>query len=396
MAGVPLLEVGEGGADRVGTAEDVRQHHRAPLLRRLLEEPALRAEARVREHRVDLAEPLECGGDEALLVVPLGDVAAHGERVVLAQLVGELGELVLRARSERDAPSALHGLARGRGADAGAGTGDQEYAFFSHAAHCVSAYSLRAWRRSAHTPASPTCPAGKGHYESFYLKACHPSEPLGIWIRYTVHKHSGQEPQGSLWFTLFDGTADGPLASKVTTAPDVSAPDAYIVIGDSPFEPGRVAGSAETEQLDASWELEFSAEQEALFHLPRDWMYRAPSRRRSCSRPIPDARFDGRVQRGRPEVELDGWRGMVGHNWGAQHAERWIWLHGAGFEASRTPGSTPRSAGSSSARSPRRGSPTGRSTSTASGTGSAAPRRLGARRSPSPRRGATSCSRAAT
>ncbi len=84
------------------------------------------------------------------------------------------------------------------------------------AAHCVSAVSLRAWRRSAHTPASPTCPADKGHYESFYLKACHPSEPLGIWIRHTVHKHSGQEPQGSVWFTLFDGTADGPLASKVT------------------------------------------------------------------------------------------------------------------------------------------------------------------------------------
>ena len=23
---------------------------------------------------------------------------------------------------------------------------------------------------------------------------------------------------------------------------------------------------------------------------------------------------------------------MVGHNWGAQHAERWIWLHGTGFD----------------------------------------------------------------
>ncbi len=23
---------------------------------------------------------------------------------------------------------------------------------------------------------------------------------------------------------------------------------------------------------------------------------------------------------------------MVGHNWGSEHAERWIWLHGAGFE----------------------------------------------------------------
>ena len=32
------------------------------------------------------------------------------------------------------------------------------------------------------------------------------------------------------------------------------------------------------------------------------------------------------------ELELDGWPGMVGHNWGAQHAERWIWMHGAGFE----------------------------------------------------------------
>src|SRR6185437_14057711 len=23
-----------------------------------------------------------------------------------------------------------------------------------------------------------------------------------------------------------------------------------------------------------------------------------------------------------------GWQGMIGHNWGAQHAERWIWIHG--------------------------------------------------------------------
>jgi hypothetical protein len=30
--------------------------------------------------------------------------------------------------------------------------------------------------------------------------------------------------------------------------------------------------------------------------------------------------------------ELDAWPGMAGHNWGAEHAERWIWLHGVGFE----------------------------------------------------------------
>src|SRR5262249_22228038 len=29
---------------------------------------------------------------------------------------------------------------------------------------------------------------------------------------------------------------------------------------------------------------------------------------------------------------LDGWPGMVGHNWGSEHAERWVWLEGTGFD----------------------------------------------------------------
>ena len=48
----------------------------------------------------------------------------------------------------------------------------------------------------------PAVPAKAGHYESFYLKLCHPSEPLGAWIRYTAHKRPGEAPKGSLWFTL--------------------------------------------------------------------------------------------------------------------------------------------------------------------------------------------------
>ncbi len=34
-------------------------------------------------------------------------------------------------------------------------------------------------------------------------------------------------------------------------------------------------------------------------------------------------------------IELDAWPGMVGHNWGAEHAERWIWIHGAGLRGRR-------------------------------------------------------------
>jgi hypothetical protein len=173
-----------------------------------------------------------------------------------------------------------------------------------------------------------------GHYESFYLKAAHASEPLAIWIRYTVHKRPGQDPRGSVWFTLFEGGADGPRASKVTLPPTElgSGPDHYIRIGESRFEPGRVVGSAASDRLEASWELAFESSEPPFRHLPRGWMYRAPIPRTKLLSPYPAARFSGRVEVGERRVELDSWPGMVGHNWGAQHAERWIWLHGAAFE----------------------------------------------------------------
>jgi hypothetical protein len=178
----------------------------------------------------------------------------------------------------------------------------------------------------------PEVPLDAGHYESFYLRACHPSERLGAWIRYTVHKRPDAGAQGSLWFTLFDASADGPLASKVTTDELGSGPDHYIRVGESRLEPGRVAGSGATDQLDASWELEFEEDGPAFFHLPRDWMYRARLPRTKLLSPYPDTRFTGTIRAGGRSVELDGWPGMVGHNWGAQHAERWIWMHGVRFQ----------------------------------------------------------------
>src|SRR3954447_17198774 len=96
----------------------------------------------------------------------------------------------------------------------------------------------------------PQVPAKAGFYESFYLKACHPEEPVGVWIRYTVHRRPGAAPNGSLWFTYFDRGADGPNATKVTS-PEPSAADGdWIRIGE-----GRLgAGEASGEAGDASWE----------------------------------------------------------------------------------------------------------------------------------------------
>jgi hypothetical protein len=180
-------------------------------------------------------------------------------------------------------------------------------------------------------PRFPHVDARAGHYESFYIKATRPGGGLGVWIRHTVHKRPDAEPAGSLWLTLFDAQAPEPRATKVTLPPgDLSAPEgAFIRIGDSVLEPGRARGTIRGDSFDAEWDLAFQSKLEPLRHLPYAWMYRATLPRTKLLSPYPDARFEGIVRVGDDEFELDGWPGMIGHNWGVEHAERWIWIHGA-------------------------------------------------------------------
>ena len=108
---------------------------------------------------------------------------------------------------------------------------------------------------------------------------------------------------------------------------------AWIRIGQSRLGPGRAVGRAPADRCDAAWELSFEGAEPALRHLPREWMYEARLPRTKVESPHPGARFGGRVRAGERTIEVDGWPGMVGHNWGAQHAERWIWLNGLGFDS---------------------------------------------------------------
>ena len=177
----------------------------------------------------------------------------------------------------------------------------------------------------------PELERAAGHYESFYLKAAHPSRAVAVWIRYTVHKRPHADPTGSLWFTLFDAGAGRPRAVKQTLSELGAGEGRYIEIGASSFAPRRASGSAQARGRSADWELELDPLEGPLHHLPRDWMYRTRLPRTKLVSPSPYVRFSGRVRYGDEQVELDRWPGMVGHNWGAQHAERWIWLHAAGF-----------------------------------------------------------------
>jgi hypothetical protein len=180
-------------------------------------------------------------------------------------------------------------------------------------------------------------------YESFYLRAVAPDRPVGAWIRYTVHKRPGQAPSGSLWCTVFDAERGAPFMHKHTTEA-LSVPAAgWIAIGAGVSDDGTSGGGASSDSGrlgpnaaegicgPARWSLRISGGDSELRHLKQPWLYRAPLPRTKLTSPAPVASFDGTIELPDRTLDLRGWRGMVGHNWGAEHAERWIWLHGIDF-----------------------------------------------------------------
>src|ERR1051325_2963878 len=152
----------------------------------------------------------------------------------------------------------------------------------------------------------PGVAAKGGHYESFYLKEARPGGGQALWIRHTVHKRPGAEPNASIWFVLFDREAEGPRATKVTvSAAELSAPEGpWIGVDGAEIGPGRATGSVKAEALDASWDLAFSGDAEPCKYLPTDWLYEAPLPRTKFGAPFPNASFSGRLAGAGEGLEL--------------------------------------------------------------------------------------------
>ena len=175
----------------------------------------------------------------------------------------------------------------------------------------------------------PAASLETGMYESFYMRAVSPDEPVGLWIRFTVQKAPGKPPRASIWLTMFDQDQGRPVARKANAdAPALSAPGGeWIAIGNSFLNQDRIEGEAG----DAKWSLRVTDADSPLHHLERGWLYRAPIPKTKPESPAPFARFEGEVEVDGRRYELNGWPGMLGHNWGAEHAWTWIWLSGTGF-----------------------------------------------------------------
>ncbi len=170
-------------------------------------------------------------------------------------------------------------------------------------------------------------PSGAGMYESWYARIVSPEGNLAVWIRYTIDKVPGQAATGTTWFTLFEAEAKRPLARRQIGQPASAPAGAWVQIGESTIGPGGLAG----ECFETGWRIRFVPRAPVLFHLPRPRFYELPLPKTKPVSPVPLGDFSGTIRVGEREIMVDGWRGMIGHNWGTEHAECWIWLHGSGF-----------------------------------------------------------------
>ncbi len=176
----------------------------------------------------------------------------------------------------------------------------------------------------------------RGHYESYFLRANHPSLPHAFWIRYTIFSPHGN-PEGALselWFVFFDGETKSHVAAKseLPVADSRFSSDGLDVsIGESFLKPGRLKGAIQNERADVQWDLSYSGDEAPLYDFPRSY-YDGGFPKAKVLVGLPLALFAGTVTVNGKDVSVDRWTGSENHNWGSKHTDHYAWGQVAGFD----------------------------------------------------------------
>ncbi len=174
--------------------------------------------------------------------------------------------------------------------------------------------------------------ASGGHYESWFQRANHPTEPLGFWIRYTVFVPSDPQrtPMGELWAMIFD-RAQGEIIARKQEVPldrcTFGRDGLDVTIGDARLQPGHFEGTID----DVRWSMEFDSPSPPLLMLPEK-LYAGGFPRAKTLTGSPLARFRGSIAVGDRQLDIDDWIGSQNHNWGSRHTDRYAWGQVAGFD----------------------------------------------------------------
>jgi len=179
--------------------------------------------------------------------------------------------------------------------------------------------------------------AGRGHVESWFLKANDPRERRAVWLKWTIWA-SADDPRSALaetWAIAFGG-AHGHVAVK-TTVPFERATFTPGVLGATvdgcTLSEQAARGRVESGGRAIAYDLAIASLEAPLVHFPARWMYEGAFPRQKIVSPIPNARMTGTVDVQGETWNVADWPGMVGHNWGTGNSESYAWGHCNAWES---------------------------------------------------------------
>lgn len=179
--------------------------------------------------------------------------------------------------------------------------------------------------------------APRPHYESYFVRANHPAEPVAFWLRYTIFSPRGrpEDTVGELWAIVFDPSNGEPVSAKsVVPFSDCSfsATGLAVEVGSARLSRDRAVGEAGAGDKRISWELDMEPLDDRPILLVPPWLYEGPVPRAKSIASAPFVRFRGHVRAGSRSVPVDGWIGSQNHNWGAAHTDSYAWGQVVGFD----------------------------------------------------------------
>lgn len=191
-------------------------------------------------------------------------------------------------------------------------------------------HDLAFWQGARYRPGQPG-----GHYESWFLRANHPTRNAAFWIRHTIFAPHGrpQDAIGEVWAIHFDGERRVIRAAKdeIPIGDCQFAPRGLEVqIGGATLVPGDLRGSANGAHH-IRWSLAYRDGGAPMVFLPeRMYEARLPKAKALCTRP--HVVFDGALDVDGESIAVDGWIGSENHNWGSKHTDTYAWGQVVGFD----------------------------------------------------------------
>ncbi|MFO0722649.1 MAG: hypothetical protein U1E65_02620 [Myxococcota bacterium] len=168
-----------------------------------------------------------------------------------------------------------------------------------------------------------------GHVESYFFRANDPRAPRALWVKATILAPLVGPPVAEAWFIWFDGDRVSahketvPYAEASFSATNIQVGPLRLGLGADPLQiQGQVS------KLKLSLALEARRAPGLLgqpFSLYPEALLRGAFPRSKILTPAACLSVTGALELDGQRIELDGWSGMLGHNWGKEHARQYAW-----------------------------------------------------------------------